>query len=155
MARRARAVRPAELPPVELHPDGAAPLDDEWRVEEVPQVIVQAVATSRFVTIGENSTAWGGAAIEVASLKGAFVRIRPPKGIPEQQIADVEGVARGVALGVKVERPRKDAVVAEKKAREPHRSARMIVEAMVAGANTKDRGALEGLVEQVMAEEKL
>ena len=129
-------------------------------------VVAVPVASKRMVTIGEDSVLWrvdeggcDGADVWEASgllddLAGAFVRIRPPKGTSDKTIDELVACIAGkrgeAAAGVKVERPRRDAVVPEARAREPHKTARQVVSAMVEG-----RDALRVVVERIMDTEGL
>jgi len=142
------------------------------RVQPIPRVDpeVREVDGSRSLfTIGPNHPVWmmimgkyaeGGAALKLDFLDGAggggIVRIQPPL---EASVEHVEWVrAAVIESGAQVVRvmPRRTTSVLPQ-AREPveHKTARQVVEKLVAEAHVEDRGALETFCAGVMERQRL
>lgn len=115
------------------------------------------VKAAAMVNVLEEHPVWDEAVeVDFVVAPGSFVRLRPPPTASDVLIEEVRAsaLAQG-AKAVRVVPKARASVLVKSEAQAPDATAREVVLAMVAEANTKDRPALLALAEKTMAKVKL
>lgn len=126
------------------------------RRESAVSVVVHDVDTRSLVTVGPMAPIWREEPTLCLprlqdSCSGAFVRLQPPKNVDESLLDEVLCTVECVAVRVKVERQKKDEVVAPSMTKGAGKPREVVVE--LAGASKRDPASLLAFCEEVMAKE--
>ena len=124
----------------------------------LPVVTSRALETRQLITIGTNDPLWNlsgdvhDKAFDSKNVEGAIVRLRPPAQVTTEQIRALrKKLLRAGAVAVKDEpRAPGEAVVVHGEAPPEDKSIRETIETMVAEANSSNRQALSGLLQELM-----
>jgi hypothetical protein len=110
------------------------------------------------LTVGPEHPVWGSARSDFEDFLDpdlAWVRIDPPPGTSDEEVARVRAIFVDDAreLGVKTIAPKRQDVVAPKALLLETKSLRSVVEEMLSSARTEDAEALEEVAQRAMREE--
>jgi hypothetical protein len=119
---------------------------------------VPVAGSTRMLTVGPEHPVWGSARSDFDDFLDpdlAWVRIDPPPGTSDEEVARVRAIFVDDAreLGVKTIAPKRQDVVAPKALLLETKSLRSVVEEMLSSARTEDAEALEEVAQRAMREE--